>query len=68
MADVEFEEFRKHFEQLPQHIRASARSYTLVHDIAIDDDQFLANSSKEFKDYEVKCDQVRQSKSNDPFK
>lgn len=40
----------------------------LVHDIAIDDDQFFTNSSKEFKDYEVKFDPVCQSKSTDPFK
>nr|CAH0110372.1 unnamed protein product [Daphnia galeata] len=38
MADSEFEEFRLHFDRLPQHIRASAKCYTLVHDITPCDD------------------------------
>ncbi|XP_063226630.1 JNK-interacting protein 1 [Bacillus rossius redtenbacheri] len=36
MADTEFEEFRRHFERLPQHIKASAHVYTLVHDVSPD--------------------------------
>lgn len=33
MGDTEFEEFRKHFEELPQHVRAPSYSYKLVHAI-----------------------------------
>ncbi|XP_075229141.1 JNK-interacting protein Aplip1 isoform X2 [Lycorma delicatula] len=38
MADTEFEEFRDHFETLPQHIKAPTQCYTLVHDVVLDDD------------------------------
>ncbi|KAJ1525455.1 hypothetical protein ONE63_010266 [Megalurothrips usitatus] len=38
MADTEFEQFRQCFERLPQHIKATAQTYTLVHDLALDDD------------------------------
>lgn len=38
MADVEFEEFCRYFEEVPQHIKASNRTYTLVHDIILDED------------------------------
>ncbi|KZS20985.1 JNK-interacting protein 1 isoform X1 [Daphnia magna] len=38
MADSEYEEFRLHFDRLPQHIRAPAKCYTLVHDITPCDD------------------------------
>ncbi|XP_034254652.1 JNK-interacting protein 1 [Thrips palmi] len=38
MADTEFEEFRQCFERLPQHIKATAQTYTLVHDLVLDDD------------------------------
>ncbi|XP_043218299.1 JNK-interacting protein 1-like [Amphibalanus amphitrite] len=34
MADLEFEEFRRHFDRLPQHIKAPEQSYRLVHDVA----------------------------------
>ncbi|XP_066590184.1 JNK-interacting protein 1 [Prorops nasuta] len=36
MADSEFEEFRYHFERLPQHLKAPLTNYTLVHDVTID--------------------------------
>lgn len=38
MADSEFEEFRHSFERLPQHIKAPAPFYSLVHDVNIDED------------------------------
>ncbi|XP_060874570.1 JNK-interacting protein 1 isoform X1 [Metopolophium dirhodum] len=38
MADSEFEEFRQIFESLPQHLRASAQTYTLVHDVLSDEE------------------------------
>ncbi|KAF0287186.1 hypothetical protein FJT64_014372 [Amphibalanus amphitrite] len=34
MADLEFEEFRRYFDRLPQHIKAPEQSYRLVHDVA----------------------------------
>ncbi|XP_071445861.1 JNK-interacting protein 1 isoform X2 [Hetaerina americana] len=56
MADTEFEEFRRFFDRLPQHIKAPAHSYTLVHDVYIDDEeegerdnQAMDSSSVEFK-------------------
>lgn len=33
MGDLEFEEFKNHFEDVPQHIRAPAYTYTLAHAI-----------------------------------
>jgi len=39
MADSEFEEFRLQiFEPLPQHLKASAQTYTLVHDVLSDEE------------------------------
>ncbi|XP_050429484.1 JNK-interacting protein 1 [Adelges cooleyi] len=38
MADSEFEEFRQIFESLPQHLKASAQTYTLVHDVLSDEE------------------------------
>ncbi|XP_046391022.1 JNK-interacting protein 1 isoform X2 [Ischnura elegans] len=56
MADTEFEEFRRFFDRLPQHIKAPAHIYTLVHDVYLDDDeegerdnQAMDSSSVEFK-------------------
>ncbi|XP_043461288.1 JNK-interacting protein 1 isoform X1 [Leptopilina heterotoma] len=37
MADIEFEEFRRYFERLPQHIKAPVSNYRLVHDVMVDD-------------------------------
>ncbi|KAK3932087.1 JNK-interacting protein 1 [Frankliniella fusca] len=45
MADTEFEQFRQSFERLPQHIKATAKNYTLVHDLALDDDNDGSTSS-----------------------
>ncbi|XP_069692664.1 JNK-interacting protein 1 [Periplaneta americana] len=44
MADTEFEEFRHFFERLPQHIKAPAQSYTLVHDVLLDEDSTSSKS------------------------
>ncbi|XKL63521.1 hypothetical protein PGB90_005885 [Kerria lacca] len=42
MADSDFEEFCRYFEELPQHIKASARSYKLVHDV-VEDEEYIEN-------------------------
>ncbi|XP_073974579.1 JNK-interacting protein Aplip1 [Rhodnius prolixus] len=47
MADTEFEEFRQHFESLPQHIKASVQTYTLVPDILLDEDSPTSSKSSE---------------------
>ncbi|XP_054275349.1 JNK-interacting protein 1 [Macrosteles quadrilineatus] len=38
MADSEFEEFRNCFEPLPQHLKAPAQTYTLVHDVMVEEE------------------------------
>lgn len=45
MADTEFEEFRQCFDRLPQHIKATAKTYTLVHDLVLDDDTDASSGS-----------------------
>ncbi|XP_065351025.1 JNK-interacting protein 1 [Cloeon dipterum] len=37
MGDTEFEQFRRYFDRLPQYIKAPAHTYTLVHDIALEE-------------------------------
>ncbi|KAL1130999.1 hypothetical protein AAG570_012238 [Ranatra chinensis] len=57
MADTEFEEFRHHFETLPQHIRAAAQTYTLVHDILLDSPTSSKGSSSANEDDIIKLTQ-----------
>ncbi|CAH1391659.1 unnamed protein product [Nezara viridula] len=45
MADSEFEEFRQHFERVPQHIRATVQTYTLVPDILLEDSPTSSKSN-----------------------
>uniref|UniRef100_A0A6P7GRF9 JNK-interacting protein 1-like n=1 Tax=Diabrotica virgifera virgifera TaxID=50390 RepID=A0A6P7GRF9_DIAVI len=45
MADTEFEEFRHSFEKLPSHTKTTAPFYSLVHDVAVDEDSPTSSKS-----------------------
>ncbi|KDR12330.1 JNK-interacting protein 1 [Zootermopsis nevadensis] len=55
MADTEFEEFRHYFERLPQHIKAPAQSYTLVHDVLLDEDSNSTTSKSDGEEDPLCC-------------
>ncbi|GFG36625.1 hypothetical protein Cfor_05935, partial [Coptotermes formosanus] len=64
MADTEFEEFRRHFDRLPQHIKAPAHSYTLVHDVLLDEDS--STTSKSDGEEELACCSPTTSVGSEP--
>ncbi|XP_046664025.1 JNK-interacting protein 1-like [Homalodisca vitripennis] len=67
MADTEFEEFRNYFESLPQHLKAPAHTYTLVHDVGLDEDSPTSSKASEQEETKELDGPITLSSSEEDF-